>query len=230
MGTVPKSGALMPRVARIVVPGVAHHVIQRGNRQQRLFFDDVDRRRYVGLMAAARDAHQVRFLAWCLMDNHVHLVLVPPTADALRAALASAHTAYSQHVNRKQGATGHLFEGRYKSYPMDDAHLMVAVRYVENNPVTANMVKQAGDWQWSSARAHLGTGHDRLTDVAALEGHVSNWRAMLVGGLEAGGQDDALEASMRTGRPLASGDWLSERNMAPFVPGKRGPKPRQTLT
>ena len=117
----------MPRSARIVVPGLAHHVVRRGNRRQPIFFDDADRHAY--LTARAR--------AWCLMDNHVHLILVPSHSDDLRAALASVHTSYSQRVNRALQASGHLFQGRFASYPMDDAHLMAAVRHVENNPVAA---------------------------------------------------------------------------------------------
>ena len=200
----------MPRRPRIVIPDVPHHVIQRGNRQQPLFFTDCDRRRYRDMVAEACRSHATRCLAWCLMGNHVHLVLVPPAADSLRAILASTHTRYAQRINLGHGLSGHLFQGRFGSYAMDDAHLMVAVRYVENNPVKAGMVAAAEHWPWSSARAHLSGEPDGLTDVAALGRHVGNWRAYLRDGLEAANRDDAVEAALRSGRPLgAPAGWAA---------------------
>jgi putative transposase len=194
----------MPRSARLVFPDIAHHVIQRGNRQQPIVFSDDDRRAYVEILGRALQKHETRCLAWCLMDNHIHLILVPKTTDGLRAPLASAHTTYSQLINRNQNVSGHLFQGRFLSYPMDDAHMMVAARYIENNPVKAGMVARAEDWAWSSARAHI-TGHgDKLADVRALGQHVPNWRAMLAEGLEAG---DQIEGALRTGAPLGEKGW-----------------------
>ena len=229
----------MARLARIVIPGVAHHVTQRGNRRQPVFFSDSDRALYLDLLREGCAAAEVRCLAWCLMDNHVHLVLVPETADGLRAALAEAHRRYTRHVNFREGWRGYLFQGRFASYPMDDAHLMTAVRYVELNPVAARIVDRAEDWRWSSARSHVAGRRakgDRLTDVAALKQHVPNWRAMLRHGLEAGGfgaEGDALaeaiEARLRTGRPLAAEAWIGEQERAlarALRPGRRGPKPK----
>ena len=89
------------------------------------------------------------------MDNHAHLILVPETADGLRAVLGEAHRRYTRAVNFREGWRGSLFQGRFASYPMDDAHLMAAVRYVENNPVAAGMLERAEDWRWSSARSHV---------------------------------------------------------------------------
>lgn len=124
-------------------------------------------------------------LAWCLMDNHVHLILVPQQAPDLGAALGEAHRRYTRRVNFREDWRGYLFQGRFAGNPMDDAHLMAAVRYVANNPVAAGMVTQAEDWCWSSARSHTAgrraTG-DPLTDVAALGWHIRNWRAMLARG------------------------------------------------
>jgi putative transposase len=197
----------MPRAQRIVVPGLPHHVIQRGNRQQAIFHGDEDRRFYLRLIKEALQRHGTRCLAWCLMDNHVHLILAPSSADGLRAPLASVHTAYSQRLNRRLGMSGHLFQGRFASYPMDDAHLMMAVRYVENNPVKAGMVAAAEDWPWSSARAHLGQVQDGLTDVAAIGAHVGNWASYLRDGLEAADRDEAIEAALRTGHPLGGSAW-----------------------
>ena len=225
----------MARLSRIVIPGVPHHITQRGNRRLPVFFSDGDRRAYLALVAEACAVQGTRCLAWCLMDNHVHMILVPAAEDGLRASLADAHRRYSRQINFREGWRGYLFQGRFASYPMDDAHLMTAVRYVENNPVAAGMVAAAADWPWSSARSHLAgrqVKDDPLTDVAALGAHVRNWRAMLRIGLEAmddPGTIEEIEARIRTGRPLAGPEWIAEmeeRIARKLAPMKRGPKPK----
>lgn len=232
----------MARLPRIVIPHVAHHVTQRGNRRLPVFFSDGDRSDYLSLVAEACAASGAVCLAWCLMDNHVHLILVPKGEGGLRGTLGEAHRRYTRMVNFREGWRGHLFQGRFASYPMDDAHLMAAVRYVENNPVAAGMVARAEDWRWSSARSH-GTGErvadDPLTDVAGLGRHVANWRAMLHHGLEAGdvGAEgdavaDMIEARLRTGRPLAADAWIEEQAATlgrTLQPGKPGPKPKRMV-
>ena len=227
----------MARLARVVIPGVAHHVTQRGNRRLPVFFADDDRRFYLDLLRQHCAAARVRCLAWCLMDNHVHLILVPEDADGLRAALGEAHRRYTRAINFREGWRGFLFQGRFASYPMDDAHLMRAVRYVELNPVAAGMVAAPQDWAWSSARSHLAgrrVAGDPLTDVAALAAHVANWRALLRHGVEAAGVDAAgeavlaaIEARLRTGRPLGSEPWIARQEAAmarQLTPQRRGPK------
>jgi putative transposase len=230
----------MARLARIVIPGVAHHVTQRGNRRLPVFFSDDDRRAYLRLLAEAGARTGTRCLAWCLMDNHVHLVLVPADGEGLRATLGEAHRRYTRAINFREGWRGHLFQGRFASYPMDEAHLLAAVRYVELNPVAAKIVARAGDWRWSSAKSHLAgrrAKDDPLTDVAALAAHVPNWRAMLRHGLEAGGVGEegeavaaAIEARLRTGRPLAADEWIARQEAAmgrPMARAKPGRKPRE---
>lgn len=227
----------MARLARIVIPQVAHHVTQRGNRRLPVFFSDDDRRDYLHLVASAASAAGTQCLAWCLMDNHVHLILVPRNEDGLRATLGEAHRRYTRMVNFREGWRGHLFQGRFASYPMDEAHLMAALRYVENNPVVAGMVQRAEEWRWSSARSHVAgrrCGDDPLTALAALSDIVPNWRAMLQYGLEAGGLSEdgeevagAIEARLRTGRPLAAEEWIEEQELLTghrMRPRKPGPK------
>ncbi len=221
----------MARLARIVVPDIPHHVTQRGNRAQELFFGPQDYMAYRGLVREACDREGVRCFAWCLMPNHVHLILTPPTADALRAALAEAHRRYARRINLAKGWTGYLFQGRFASYPMDEAHLMVAVRYVELNPVRAGLVARAEEWPWSSARAHVHGSSDGLTDLAALAGVHPNWQAMLRSGLEAGDlspeAEAAIEACQRTGRPWGDAAFLTRleqetgRSLARQKPGRK---------
>ncbi len=204
-----------------------------------VFFSDADRTLYLALLADFARSSRTRCLAWCLMDNHVHLVLVPETADGLRAMLAEAHRRYTREINFRKGWRGHLFQARFASYPMDDAHLMAAVRYVERNPVAAKLVADACDWRWSSARSHVAgkrVAGDPLTDVQALGRHVPNWRAMLRYGIEAGELDadgeavaEAVEKHLNTGRPLAAPEWITMQEQALnrlLAPQKPGPKPR----
>lgn len=225
----------MARLARIVIPGIAHHVTQRGNRRLPVFFSDDDRAHYLNLVADGCRRAGVRCLAWCLMDNHIHLVLVPETSDGLRRGLGEAHRRYTAHVNAREGWRGFLFQGRFASYPMDDAHLIAAIRYVENNPVAAALVDEAAAWRWSSARSHQAgkrVADDPLTDVAALGKHVRNWRSFLKFGAETADTDESdatIEAHMRTGRPLAAPDWIAEMEEQmnrKLAPAKRGPKPK----
>lgn len=229
----------MARLARVVVPNVAHHVTQRGNRRLPVFFSDEDRAAYLSLVAGSCRANGTRCIAWCLMDNHVHLILVPQEADGLRSTLGEAHRLYTRRINFREGWRGYLFQGRFASYPMDDRHLMTAVRYVENNPVAARMVEKAEDWPWSSARSHVAgrrVAGDPLTDVGALGAHVRNWRAMLRHGAELGDTNeaaeamaDAIEARLRTGRPLAVEEWIERQELElgrRLMPRKPGPKPR----
>jgi putative transposase len=173
------------------------------------------------------------------MPNHVHLILTPPTAEALRAALADAHRRYARRINFAHGWTGYLFQGRFASYPMDEAHLLAAVRYVELNPVKARIVERSEDWRWSSAKAHVAGKSDGLTDLAALRGVHRNWRVMLRYGLEAGDASTVEEALFerheRTGRPLGDGEFVARlehvtgRQLAPKKPGRkaRAPEPRK---
>ena len=224
----------MARLARIVIPEVPHHVTQRGNRRLPIFFGDHDRLAYLDLVGLACEERGVACLAWCLMDNHIHLILVPRRAEDLAAALGEAHRLYTRRVNFREGWRGYLFQGRFASYPMDDAHLMAAVRYVENNPVAAGLVERAEQWRWSSARSHVEgrrLAGDPLTDVDALGAHVPNWRAMLDQELEAGALPvtEAIETKLRTGRPLAAETWvdaMEKRLERRLHPEKRGPKPR----
>ncbi len=186
---------------------------------------------YRDLVAAACGAEGVRGLAWCLMANHVHLVLVPATADGLTRALSEAHRRYSRRVNFALTWTGYLWQGRFASYPMDEPHLMAAIRYVERNPVKAGLVERAEDWPWSSARAHVTGEGDGLTDLTASSGLFETWRRMLSDGLEAADapEDAVWEKHARTGRPLGGEafldcpETLTDRTLKAQRPG---PKPK----
>ncbi len=148
----------MPRTARVIVPGLPHHIVQRGNRRMTTFFGDDDYRAYRTLLAEACRTAEVEVVAYCLMPNHVHLVLIPNTPTGLRVAVATTHRKYAAMINRRHGWTGHLWQSRFHSQALLEDHFMAAVRYVEMNPVRARLVAAAWDWAWSSAAAHV-TAH-----------------------------------------------------------------------
>lgn len=191
----------MPRRARLVVPGIPHHVTQRGTRRQPTFFCDADYARYLALLRHWCAKSGTAIWAWCLMPNHVHLILVPSREDGLGAALAPAHRRYSWEVNQREGWCGHLWQSRFASFPLDEAHLYACLRYVELNPVRAQLVDRPEDWRWSSARGHLGLAGDPLVDPAPARARIEDWRAFLDAGLEPTAHT-ALRAAERSGRLL----------------------------
>ncbi len=136
----------MARLARIVIPGLPHHLTQRGNRRGRTFFQEGDYAFYLDLLAESCVKAGAEVWAYCLMPNHVHIILVPSDEDGLRRTFADLHRRYTGFVNARARTTGHLWQGRYGSVAMDDAHLLTAVRYVSLNPVRARLVRRAKDW------------------------------------------------------------------------------------
>lgn len=193
----------MPRTARIVVPDVAHHVTQRGNRRLQTFFGPEDYQRYLELLGAACATARVAIVSYCLMPNHVHLVLVPSDATGLTAAMANTHQKYAWLINRRQGWTGHLWQQRYYSFPLDEGHLLTAVRYVELNPVRARLVATPHDWPWSSAPERSGLTSRNGLMLAPLPpplDTIADWDAYLQSGSE--GEDERQRAHQLSGRPL----------------------------
>jgi putative transposase len=187
----------MSRAARLVLPGIPHHVTQRGNRRQPTFFGDGDYALYLSLLGHFCRKNGTSVWAWCLMPNHAHLV--PSHEDGLRAVLAPTHTRYAAEINRREGWTGHLWQNRFASFPMDEAHLHACLRYVELNPVRAGLVPRAEEWRWSSARAHLGLVDAGLVDPAPMRARIGDWRSFLAGGL---GEEEreSIRAGERMGR------------------------------
>ncbi|MDA8329100.1 MAG: transposase [Betaproteobacteria bacterium] len=156
----------MPRLPRTVFAGLPHHVTQRGNRREDVFFTDEDREAYLLWLEEYCDKHELKVLAYCLMTNHIHLIVVPTSDDGLQRVLKPLHMRYAQRINRARNWKGHLWQGRFFSSALDEVYLMAAVRYVERNPVRAGMVQRAEDYRWSSAAAHCG---NRLDGVLNLE-------------------------------------------------------------
>ena len=200
----------MARLARVLAPGLPHHVTQRGNRRQTVFFSDEDYEAYKALVAEHCAAAQVAVWAYCLMPNHVHLILVPPDEDGLRRALGEAHRRYTRRINFREGWRGYLWQGRFASFVMDE-RASAGRRALRGAEPGARRARARGreDWPWSSAAAHLAARDDGLVTVAPLLEIAGDWRALLDGGLDEAALA-AIRAHERTGRPLGSEAFLDE--------------------
>lgn len=219
----------MARTARVVAAGMPHHVTQRGNRRQKVFFCDEDYEAYRSLLLESCREADVSIWAYCLMPNHVHLVLVPHSEGGLSAALSVTHRKYTRLVNFREGWRGFLWQGRFASFPMDEQYLLACARYVELNPVRAKLSRRAQDWKWSSARAHMGLAADPLVDVNGIGDMVDDWKEFLSGCLNEK-ELDAIRSGERTGRPLGSPSFiekLERRLKRPLARQKPGPKPKK---
>lgn len=218
----------MARLPRIVIPGAPHHVTQRGNRRQKVFFEPGDYALYLDLMAEACADHRVEVWSYCLMPNHVHLVMVPATATGLSRAAGEAHRRYSSFINARLRVTGHLFQGRFGCVAMDEAHLLAAIRYVALNPVKARLVERAEQWPWASTAALIAARDDRLVMVAPTLARTGDFRRFLEETTD-DGLSAALEQGLSIGRPLMSDDALDalEQRLGFSVkPQRRGRKPK----
>lgn len=190
------------------------------------FFSDEDYRAYIALMGEWCRKCSVEIWAYCLMPNHVHLVAVPETDDGLRRGIGEAHRRYSRMINFRENWRGHLWQGRFASFPMDETYLLAAARYVEMNPVRANLAPDAVSWPWSSARAHLASMDDELVKVAPLLEIAGDWKLFLAGAGEEEQSND-IRKHERTGRPLGTEGFVEHLESTldrPLKRGKPGPK------
>jgi putative transposase len=216
----------MARLARIVAPGLPHHVTARGNRREPIFFEDGDQDLYADILAEHLAKAQVEVWAYCLMPNHVHLILCPDTEDGLARALGAAHRRWANFVNARGRWRGHLFDGRFASTVMDESHLLTAVRYVSLNPVRARLVQRAQDWSWSSVRAHLAGEDDGLVRVRAVLDRVERFADLVEGEPDPPGFA-AIRAAETTGRALGTAAFVADlerllgRPIARRAPGRK---------
>ena len=206
----------MARFARVVAAGVAHHVTQRGNARRFILNGDADREVYLGLLRESIEKHQASLTGYCLMSNHVHLVMIPCKADTLAVTLKQTHGRYAAYWNAKHGSSGHVWQGRFYSCPLDRPHLWEALRYTELNPVRAGLVTEAAAWGWSSAAVHCGeTPAGAWLDLEEWQERwdVSRWRAYLAAG-DPESDMMAVRQCTHTGRPLGTEGFISELEQA----------------
>ena len=221
----------MPRVHRIVVPGVPHHITQRGNYGQLVFFRDEDRRFYLSLLAEFLPHYGVALEGYCLMPNHVHLVATPHNGQGLSRAMQRIHSDYSRATHLRLHRVGHLWQARFFSTALEERHYWAALLYAERNPVRAGLATSADTWRWSSARAHALGQEDPLLDMVRWRARfdASRWQRYLNEGASAAGIEDRIRAATRSGFPLGSGRFrngIAAQLGRPAAPKKAG-RPRK---
>ncbi len=218
----------MARLARVIAPDTPHHVTQRGNARQFIFESDNDRAVYLELLGHYCRLHHLCLAGYCLMSNHVHLVAIPPRPEALILTLKNAHGRYAAYFNARHVSSGHVWQGRYYSCPLDAAHFWAALRYVETNPVRAGLTDAPEDYTWSSAAAHCGRHRDELVDLALWQQAwtPAQWLEYLAAPEE---ETAEIRRNTHTGRPLGAPDFMEalERSLHRALrprPGGRPPK------
>lgn len=217
----------MPRIARVSVPGIPHHITQRGNNREVIFLDEEDHRQYLAWLKKYSEKYGLNVLAYCLMSNHVHLLGTPMKKDSLSTTLRDSHMRYAQYMNHKYSRSGHLWQGRFFSCPLDETHMLVAARYIERNPIRVKLVRRAQEWKWSSARAHVSGATDEfLSGDAFLLDLVKNWGEFV------SEPDDIeivenLRKNTRTGRPLGNKEFGAqiEKLLSRILHPKKGGRP-----
>lgn len=216
----------MPRNARIVAPGTPHHVTQRGNRRLPTFLRPEDYRAYLGLAAEAFAEARVQVWCWCLMPNHVHLIATPEDEAGLAKAVGLTHLRYTRLINRRESWSGYLWQGRFASFPMDEAYLRQCVRYVGMNPVRAGLVSRAVDWPWSSVRAHLECHSDPLLTPEPVSRLLAEEPQGFFDVDLPETARDALRKACRYGRPMGDPAWVRALEARGHVPASAGTCPR----
>ena len=215
----------MARIARVIAPGLPHHVTQRGNRRQPTFFCNDDYQAYIDLMAEWCGKYHVEIWAYCLMPNHVHMIVVPETEDGLARAIGEAHRRYTRRINFREKWRGHLWQERFASFPMDESYLLAAARYIEMNPVAAGIVVRPEEYHWSSVRAHLAGEDDKLVKAEPLLSLVGNWKSFM--SLSSDEEMNLFRKHERSGRPLGQETFVDQietllaRTLRPKKPGPK---------
>jgi putative transposase len=224
----------MARLPRVVIPDVAHHVTQRGNARQVILADDADRIAYLELLRQYCELYRLSLLGYCLMSNHVHLIVIPRTIEALWQTLKHTHGRFASYWNARVSSSGHVWQGRFYSCPLDEAHLWAALRYVELNPVRAGMVSAAAEWRWSSAQAHCAP--DVFPTMLEMERWRERWTVAewndFLAAEESSTEVLALRQNTHTGRPLGTAEFVAQLEQAtlrPLAPRKGG-RPKKPAT
>ncbi len=203
----------MPRHARIIVPDYPHHITQRGNYRQDVFDDDNDRKRYLAWVGEYSCRCNLSILSYCLMTNHVHFIVIPKDEDSVARTFNTAHMRYAQYRNKKIGATGHLWQGRFFSCVMDERRLTATAKYIERNPVRAHIVKRPYEYTWSSAKDHVNNARSSIIDTSGLFSYMeieqSKWKNFIDTPDNA---DDAsnIRKHTMTGRPLGNESFINK--------------------
>jgi putative transposase len=144
----------MPRIPRIVIPGLPHHITHRGNNRQDIFYTIDNYSQYLAFLKHYLAIHNVTLLGYCLMTNHIHLAIIPNEINALAVVIGKTHSQYTKYINKLHKTSGHVWENRFYSFPLEVNHLINSMKYIEQNAIRAGLVINPLDYEWSSAQAH----------------------------------------------------------------------------
>ena len=220
----------MPRIARVCLEGYPHHITQRGNNKETVFFDNEDRQFYLDALQRYKNKYEIKILAYCLMGNHIHILAVPKRETSLAKGIGGTNLLYTQYINRKYKRSGRLWQNRFFSTVVEEEpYLWAVARYIERNPVRAKLVKKAEDYLWSSAKAHvLGIKDNVLSEESWLdERGLKSYREFLRE--EDAGIDASIRRSTSTGRPLGSERFIKklEKILGRDIFPKKGGRPKR---
>lgn len=216
----------MARIARVVIPNLPHHVTQRCVRSMNIFFKDDDYEYYKKVLHEQAQRYDLEIISYCLMTNHVHLIVIPKTKESLSKVIGETHRLYTRKINFEQKVKGHLFQSRFYSTPLDETHLLNAIKYVELNPVKARIVKFAWDYMYSSVLHRLDCVNDEILSYHEVFDNIKNYKNFLLEQEEY----KNLEEKTRTGKPcgdLAFYEKIKELTGIDYLPKKRGLKSKE---
>jgi putative transposase len=201
------------RQARFIIPHYPHHIVQRGNKRQSVFLERADYLFYLNELHFYAEKYQVEIICYCIMTNHLHLILTPHNNESLHLLMKTVHTRYALRINKRMNWTGHLWQNRYFSSVIDDCSLEIVARYVEMNPVRANIVENACDYEWSSAPVHCGFRENRfLSENSKWHNQllqVNDWEEWLRSG-ESSENIKSIRCSIEQNRPYASNNFIKK--------------------
>lgn len=220
----------MPRIARVCAEGYPHHITQRGNNKEKTFFDADDKWFYLDVLQRYKDKYKIKVLAYCLMENHIHILAMPENETSLARGIGGTNLLYTQYINRKYSRSGRLWQNRFFSSVVEqEPYLMAVMRYIELNPVRAKLVKRAEDYQWSSAKVHiLGARDDILSKESWFdEKEIKSYREFL--SKDANEINASIRRATSTGRPLGSEGFIKklERILRRDLFPKKGGRPKK---
>lgn len=196
----------MPRPPRTTIGGICYHVLNRGNGRIRVFRKEADYEAFVRLIADACERLSMPVLAYCLMPNHFHLVLQPHGEDELSVWMQWLTTSHVRRYHSHHGGSGHVWQGRFKSFPIQsDEHLYTVLRYVERNPLRANLVERSQDWAWSSLRWWGKSKRPAFLQTGPVE-RQRDWVAV-VNRPQSDEETEALCMCIARGTPFGSERW-----------------------
>ena len=219
----------MARTGRIVIPNIPHHIVNRGNRRQNVFFGEDDYIQYLEILSKFCMMYEVKIISYCLMANHVHLIAIPSESSALSKAIGDTHQAYTRMVNFRHRWRGHLWQGRFFSCPMDELYTCRTARYIELNPYKAKVVKDFADYPYSSAGFHMGY---RLSDPVVKEPYFAytakEWRRFIEEATDEQ-EEKLIEQQTQTGKPMGEENFIKKMEKETGLDLSRkkpGPKPQ----